>query len=265
MEKKKICPNCNKYSDISHLFCNNCGYKFETNNQQQLAQNQFKPIVYDNSKICPNCKNFVNPNDKKCKVCDYILSAELAQRKNYVLCPSCNNYEFTNQPRCRRCGYVFNRQNFAYSFSQAQLHDIQNSNTIGIIIAILGVLGSIISVFLPYITVDAFGYADSVNMFENSIDAYVIIFISVLAFIVVVSKCATYEIDTLVVGIINLFFSIYHLAAISDKKASLGELRYFTKTGIGVYLLLISSILIFIAGIILLVSKNNRKNIMDYY
>ena len=29
--------------------------------------------------------------------------------------------------------------------------------------------------------------------------------------------------------------------------------------------LVISSILIFIAGIILLVSKNNRKNIMDYY
>lgn len=216
--------------------------------------------------ICPNCKNFINLKDKKCRVCGFILSQDIVQKKNYVLCPGCKNYEYRNMPKCRRCGYVFIPQQqiqYQYPLGYEQPRQYQqiymDPFIFGIIISVIGFVSCIISVFLPYVKISAFGYEESINLFDNSFDAYIILLICVIGSIVCLCKCKTFTVDALISGIVLLAFSIYHINNATEKIDGLGEYSGFTKVGSGLYLFVIGSIVVTIGGIALCITNNNKK------
>lgn len=209
--------------------------------------------------ICPNCKNFINPTDKKCRVCGFILSQDIVQKKNYVLCPGCNNYEFNDQPKCRRCGYVFvNQYQMQYNPYPTQNYGEQNTNLIGIILSLIGLIGCMISVFLPAISVSLLGYKESVTLFGNTSDAYIILVLCVINIITILCKCKTHGLDAVAVGIVNLFIAIAQITSIKNNMNE-SEFGSFASIGVGIYVLIICSLLIIAGGITLYVMQKKSK------
>lgn len=203
------------------------------------------------------------------------------QNNQYVLCPGCHNYEFRNMPQCRRCGYVFNNQmrpqqqyypsyQQQSAFKSIMTNDVSNiyvevmnphiSGLIGMILALVGLIGSAISVFMPFITASAFGVSQSKPLFGNSSDAYAILFFCVADIIVVLCKCKTYGIDTILSGVFLLFIAIYHYLNTTENINEIDEYSVIAKVGAGNYMLIICGALVIIGGIVLCVAWYNKKH-----
>lgn len=203
------------------------------------------------------------------------------QNQQLILCPNCRNYEYANIPQCRRCGYVFNNQfqqqyypnfqrqgvfkNVAINNNSASVEvmDPNISGLIGTILVLIGLIGSAIAVFMPFITANTFGISQSEPLFGNSIDSYFILLICIFNAIFVICKFKTYIINTFLSGGFLLFLGIFHYINTSSNIEEIDEYYVIAKVGSGNYMLIIGSALVIVGSIVFCATKYNKKHFFN--
>lgn len=144
-----------------------------------------------------------------------------------------------------------------YSFQENYFNQNKKpeySNT-GLILSIIGLAGCIASVFMPFIKASAFGFVQTENLFDNSSDAVIILILSAIGLVVCSCKCKTYTVDTIVAGALNAIVGFVQYSQLSKRIDEMSEYSGMVSIGFGAYLLIVSSILTIIGGIIMLVYK----------
>lgn len=176
-------------------------------------------------------------------------------------CPNCRQQVNVNLPTCWNCGTSFYQPQYVYTQNQFQYAQPQSNNmdNIGMIVALIGLIMSAISVFLPYVSVNVFGYSQSENLFNNTSDAYIILALCVIDAIVLICRCRTFGIDTLVCSIILALLGIIHMSNMQDGINDMGDYSGFAKLEVGAYLLIIGALITFIGGISLCVNQANKR------
>lgn len=183
----------------------------------------------------------------------------------FRICPNCGRQVNVAHPSCWSCGMALYQQPMPqmyyqqqYQFQQFHNKNIKVLDIIGMVVSLIGFVMSIIAVFLPYISIDVFGYSQKASVVETTNDTYIILGLCAIGIIVVACRCKTYGIDTMLISVILIFITFFH---INNIKTKLDEIEYsgFVKIGSGIYLLLISGIIILIGGIILCVA-HSKKN-----
>ena len=246
----KICPKCNEHIENESKFCTKCGYKFEvttTITQQPVMQTTTiqSATNYNNLILCPNCKNYEYKGYQNCRRCGYFIGYNQGQN---LYNNTSNLSNFQNNTRYQQSSTI-------------QVINPSANNIIGTILTLLGLIGCMISVFLPFLSMSAFGYTDSQNLFDNSSDAYIILFLCLLDLIIVLCKCKTHGLDTIIVGIIMLSFSGFHFMDLKEKITQMGDYSSIVKLGSGIYVLIICSILVIAGGFTLFASQRSSKKI----
>lgn len=155
---------------------------------------------------------------------------------------------------CDNCGIKYNFQENSFNYNKKPEY-----STSGLIISMVGLIGCIASVFMPFIKASAFGFVQTENLFDNSSDAMIILILSAIGLIVCACKCKTYTVDTILIGILNAIVGFFQYSQLSKRIDELSEYSGMVSIGFGAYLLIISSILVIIGGIIMLAYKRNNK------
>lgn len=185
-------------------------------------------------RTCPNCGKTVNANHSTCWNCKMVFYQQPTQQTYY------------QQPQ-----YI--QPNF-----RTQYNDGRVLNIVGMVIALVGFGLSLIALFLPYVSVNVFGYSQSESVIASTTDSYIIIGLCAIGIIIVACRCKTYGIDTMILSVFILFLTFFHIDNVTTK---MDEIEYsgFVKVGSGLYILLISGIIVLIGGIMLCVSHSKLK------
>ena len=147
-----------------------------------------------------------------------------------------------------------------YSFQENYFNQNKKPeySTSGLIVSMIGLVGCIASVFMPFIKASAFGFVQTENLFDNSSDAMIILILSAIGLVVCSCKCKTYTVDAIIVGILNAIVGFFQYSQLSERVDKLSEYSGMVSIGFGAYLLIVSSILTIIGGIIMFVYKRNN-------
>mgnify|MGYP003300429727 CR=1 FL=1 len=201
---------------------------------------------------CPNCGKTVNATHSSCWNCGMIYHQQAVQQPQQVYYQQQPGYNPQNSQQ-------YTATTMYQPQANVEIISPTVNNIIGMIIALLGLIGCMISVFLPFMSANGFGYSDSKNLFDNSVDAFIILFLCIIDIIVVLCRCKTYGIDTIVSGFILLYFGGFHFVDIRKKISSIGYYGSIVKVGAGVYVLIICSILVIAGGFTLFAAQYNKK------
>lgn len=238
------------------------------NNVQNGVTRNSNPYsnMNNNYKICYNCKQYCNINDTTCRYCGTKFAQPRPQFQTEVQSQSQGFYR--NQQQQQYFQKMQQRQQYRPQTQQQQYYYPQNNPTpdakkysmSGFILSIVGLIGSMLSVFLPYVELTGLGYKDSTIMFGNTTDSYIILVFAFLSLVFLLCKCKTYTIDVMLSGLLFVILGIYHYQYCSSQIVQSDDYSStLVHVGFGLYLLLFSGILTLIGGITLFVYKRNNE------
>lgn len=207
---------------------------------------------------CPNCGSSVNVNLPSCWSCGMIFYQQPTQQPQpmYYQQPQ---YNYNQQMQYQQTLY---QQAPQYNYA-VPIHKPINAELIGMFVALIGIILTIISMFLPYVSANILGYKEVVSIFDSTNDSYIILIVCLIDAFILLLRKNTYGIDTFATGGLSLFFVLFHLNHINTKIADAGEYTNFIHIGTGIYLWLVSTLLIFGGGITLWKSQKDKKNLQN--
>lgn len=204
-------------------------------------------------RVCPKCGIPLSMADVSCRNCGTVFYQEHQ--------PSTQNYNQQTQHYQQYSQYPNQHYQQQRCTSQYQQPIPQqyierngiyiNNHTISTILSMVGLLLCIISVFLPYVSISALGYSETVSILDSTSDSFIILAICVVDAIVILCRCKTYGIDTIVTSIILAIISYIHIQHVQTKIDGLGEYSSLAKMGSGLYVLTIGALCMLIGGITL--------------
>ena len=203
---------------------------------------------------CKYCRNCNKQIDFQFNFCDKCGSQLEIIYPNTVFQQPQLQYNTPNTFYYQSYGGNSNYQN-SYS---TQATNLQYTYIVGFILSVIGLIGCIISVFVPYVSANTFGYSESRSMLDNTSDSYIILVLSVIGILATISKSG---IANIIVGVINSAIGIIHIIYLNEKFSELDEYTAtFAKIGPAVYILAICGILTFFGGCTILASRYNEKH-----
>lgn len=202
-------------------------------------------------KFCPSCGEKFK--DNFCWKCGY-PNKEI---EGHGYCPQCGS--IMTSKTCDKCGCYY------YDDSTDDLMELIESkscyneckslpeNRTGMIFSAIGSVLYAVSVFLPYISISAFGFKQTTSLYDNvPNDCYVIFVLALISLIIALKGSITGMIFS---GAVSAIFGIMRNKATMD--AYIGtEYENFVTPDIGYYMLIISAALIIIGGIVQKIQEN---------
>lgn len=145
-----------------------------------------------------------------------------------------------------------------------------NWSTPGRIPAIIGAILMAISMFLPCVSASGFGDSISYSWISAGLEtdkpaAFIVLFASVMAIIFAAIDIKGTKIAYFIYSLYIGFFCIANMADMSRSMSQLGYFSNYINRGIGYYSMIMSAIVVVIAGIVLLVNLNYGENDTSYY
>ena len=184
--------------------------------------------------FCIKCGQQLNENDMFCPNC-----GTKVERKE-----SHHQTDFQNQAR-----NTFNDiKNTTTDFVQNDHSGFMNkfiiqNNVVGLIACVIILIAN----FLPFISVNASNYSQSVSLMDDGKDGIIFLVLSIITAVLIFIKKDTLA---LITGIITSGFGVYDILDTSYKLSDLGVYASYVTKEAGYYLLLIGAIILFASVIV---------------
>ena len=176
--------------------------------------------------------------------CETKLDILFEERRMVMFCKKCGNEVSENSTYCDKCGerldgkQITSINNISFSF------DVKQINIFGVVASLI----TIISVFLPCISITLFGVSVSINYIQG--DGQIVLIIGIIALILALMGK---RIFLTVIGIVDFLIFLYLNHNLSNQ-----YLNILSK-GIGYYLLPIGAILMILSGMVNFNIKSDDK------
>ena len=249
-----FCENCGTQLPDGALFCPNCGNKLPdapaAETETQAQPHEYQPQGQTNDYQAQEQPGAYQPQ---------------GQPHEYQPQRQTNEYQAQEQPDAYQPqGQPMEDNQFSQKVGQATTQIVEKASS-GIavimpyknILLIIGCVMSIISVFLPYLKVDAYYITYSVRLIQG--DGFIYIGLGVALLVLVLMYKA---LPIFILSIINFAIMIINTAwaAYITSASFFGySLDGLTKKGAGFVLLIISAIIIIICGIMYFIERNAQK------